>query len=72
MRPKGVCNCPFRSGQGVAWCSLDAEQCRVISNASGAGFLSSMKKQFNETKETSHVSFITVDGKGVAPVSASP
>lgn len=35
MRPKGVCNCPFRSGQGVAFCSLDSEQCRVISDEAG-------------------------------------
>lgn len=30
MRPLGVCNCPFRSGKGVAFCSLDGERCRVF------------------------------------------
>jgi hypothetical protein len=29
MRRKGVCNCPFKSGKGVAMCALDEKHCRV-------------------------------------------
>jgi hypothetical protein len=35
MREIGVCNCPYRSGIGVAICSLDGQRCRVVSDASG-------------------------------------
>ena len=35
MRHKGVCNCPFRSGYGVAFCALDGERCKVVSDAFG-------------------------------------
>jgi len=34
-RPYGVCNCPFRSGFGVAVCSLDGQRCRIFSGAMG-------------------------------------
>jgi hypothetical protein len=29
MRRLGVCNCPFKSGWGVAVCQLDGGRCRV-------------------------------------------
>jgi len=29
MRPKGVCNCPLKSGKGVGMCSLDGKKCKV-------------------------------------------
>jgi len=35
MRPKGVCNCPFKSGKGTCYCALDAKRCNVISDAVG-------------------------------------